>query len=92
MVGREGYGGNRCDRISEQILFPINHGILYFVGMEVLPPFIAWSPAGVGDEGRQQYLEAYKQRLLDLESTPVISYRPMSDYDQEFKLKPRLEA
>lgn len=27
----------------EQILFPIHHGILCFVGMEVLPPFIAWA-------------------------------------------------
>jgi NAD(P)H dehydrogenase (quinone) len=63
-----------------------------FRGDGSLAAIIAWSPAHVGDEGRQQYLEAYKQRLLDLESTPVISYRPMSDYDQDFKLKPRLEA
>ncbi|HEY5508435.1 MAG TPA: NAD(P)H-dependent oxidoreductase, partial [Paludibacter sp.] len=27
------------------ILFPIHHGIFYFTGMTVLPPFISWSPA-----------------------------------------------
>lgn len=71
----------------EQILFPINHGILYFVGMEVLPPFIAWAPGRVGDEGRQKYLQEYKERLLNLDSIEPIKYRPLSDYDEELKLK-----
>lgn len=76
----------------EKILFAINHGILHFVGMEVLPPFIAWSPARVGDESRKQYLEDYRQRLLNLESTPAITYRLMSDYDDNFQLKPEREG
>lgn len=76
----------------EQILFSINHGILYFSGMEVLPPFIAWAVARVGDEGRQKYLEEYKQRLLSLDSTETFEYRPVSDYDEEFMLKPELRS
>ncbi|MFB8787371.1 MAG: NAD(P)H-dependent oxidoreductase [Potamolinea sp.] len=76
----------------EKILFAINHGILHFVGMEVLPPFIAWSPANAGDEGRHKYLEDYRQRLLNLESTPAIAYRSMSDYDDNFQLKPEREG
>ena len=70
-----------------QVLFPINHGILYFVGMQVLPPFIAWAPARVGDEGRQKYLQEYKELLLNLDAIEPIQYRPLSDYDEEFKLK-----
>ncbi|MDY6804256.1 MAG: NAD(P)H-dependent oxidoreductase [Cyanobacteriota bacterium] len=70
-----------------QILFPINHGILYFVGMQVLPPFIAWAPARVGDEGRQKYLQEYKERLLSLDYIEPLKYPPLSDYDEEFKLK-----
>jgi NAD(P)H dehydrogenase (quinone) len=73
-----------------QILFPIHHGILYFVGMEVLPPFVAWSVARVGEEGRSQYLEAYKQRLLILETTPAIPYPSLADYDENFQLKQQL--
>lgn len=76
----------------EKILFAINHGILHFVGMEVLPPFIAWSPASVGDEGRKKYLEDYRQRLLNIDSTPVIAYRSIADYDDNFKLKPEREG
>lgn len=86
------YSPNGLNADIEKILFAINHGILHFVGMEVLPPFIAWSPASVGDKGRQQYLEDYRQRLLNLESTPAIAYRPMLDYDNNLKLKPEREG
>lgn len=57
-----------------QILFPIQHGIFYFTGMDVLPPFIAWSPARITPEQRQAYLEQYGQRLLALESTEPIRW------------------
>ncbi|MGB3511011.1 MAG: NAD(P)H-dependent oxidoreductase [Microcoleaceae cyanobacterium] len=90
--GKPMYSKTGLNGDIEQILFPIHHGILYFVGMEVLPPFITWAPARVGDEGRQKYLEDYRQILLNLESIPSIKYRPLSDYDDEFKLKPGLES
>ena len=72
----------------EQILFPIHHGIFYFVGLEVLPPFIAWSVSRVGDEGRQAYLEQYRQRLLSWQVTPPLSYPSLAEYDlQTFQLQ-----
>lgn len=55
-----------------KILFPINHGIMHFVGFEVLPPFIVWSASHISDERRQGYLEEYKQRLLTINKTPAI--------------------
>lgn len=59
----------------EQVLYPINRGTLYFCGMDVLPPFVAWATFGVGDEGRKKYLEEYKQRLFDLENTePILKH------------------
>jgi NAD(P)H dehydrogenase (quinone) len=71
-----------------EILFPINHGIFCFSGFEVLPPFVAWGPAHVGEEERKQYLEQYKQRLLTLETTTPIRYPSLADYDpQTFQLK-----
>jgi NAD(P)H dehydrogenase (quinone) len=86
------YSQTKLNEDIEKILFAINHEILYFVGMEVLPPFIALSPARVGDEGRKQYLEDYSQRLLSLESTEAITYRPMSNYDKNFQLKSEQEG
>jgi NAD(P)H dehydrogenase (quinone) len=63
----------------EQVLYPINHGTLYFCGMDVLPPFVAWSVFQAGDEGRKKYLEEYRQRLLTLEDT-----KPMLKHSQKY--------
>lgn len=77
-----GLNGNLDD-----ILFPIQHGILYFVGYDVLPPFVAWAPARVSAEVRSQYLEQYRQRLLAWQSTTPIAFPPLSDYDETLQLK-----
>jgi NAD(P)H dehydrogenase (quinone) len=71
----------------EKILYPIQHGMLYFVGMQVLPPFIAWSPARVNPEQREHYLLQYTQRLQTLENTPPLAYPPLEAYDETFQLK-----
>lgn len=71
----------------DQILWPIQHGMLYFVGMDVLPPFIAWGPARAGDERRREYLAEYRQRLLTLDSTPAIPFPKLADYDDQLRLK-----
>jgi NAD(P)H dehydrogenase (quinone) len=86
------YSQTNLNEDIEKILLAINQGILHFVGMEVLPPFIALSPARVGEEGRQQYLADYHQRLLHLESTPTITYLPRSDYDNNLQLKSEQEG
>jgi len=71
------------------ILFPINHGILAFGGFTVLPQFVAWSAAHVGDEARHKYLEEYEQRLLSVDTTTPIAYPPLEAYDfQTGRLKP----
>lgn len=70
-----------------QLLYPINHGILYYVGIDVLPPYIAWSAAHVGQEKREEYLEEYRVRLLNWETTAPISYHPIADYDDKLQLK-----
>lgn len=77
----------------EQILFPIHHGIFYFTGFEVLPPFIAWAASRAGDDGRRAYLDHYSQRLLTLETTPAIPYATLEDYDpQTLQLKAALDT
>lgn len=70
-----------------EILFPIHHGILRFVGFDVLPPFISWAVAHADEEKRQAYLNAYQERLLKIAETEPIFYPPLSDYDDRFQLK-----
>lgn len=72
----------------DTILYPINHGILRFVGFDVLPPFVVWSAARITPQERQTYLDVYKQRLLSLQETPPIVYPSLTNYDETFQLKP----
>jgi len=81
------YGPTGLNGDIQQILFPIHHGILYFSGMQVLPPFIAWAPAHASQEEREAYLQAYQERLLTLATTKPIQYHGLADYDENFQLK-----
>ena len=76
----------------EKILFPIQHGILYFCGFEVLPPFIAYSPAHATDEQRAQMLDEYHQRLAALDTLQPLAFHPMSHYDERMQLKPEFQG
>ena len=54
------------------ILFPIHHGMFYFAGMTVLPPFISWGPARMSEQERKAELERYKDYLHSLETQKPI--------------------
>ena len=69
------------------ILFPINHGMLYFTGFTVIEPFLVHAPVRIGDEERQRHLERYRERVLGLETAPTIAYPKLADYDERFVLK-----
>lgn len=72
--------------IHEKILYHINHGMLYFAGLEPVEPFICWTPSHDGEE-RKRYLEEYKTRLHNLADTPSIPYHPSSHYNEHHQLK-----
>jgi NAD(P)H dehydrogenase (quinone) len=70
-----------------QILFPIHHGIFYFVGFDVLPPFIAWSVSRVDQATRTRYLDEYAERLRTWQTTEPIKYPPLDDFDENYQLR-----
>lgn len=72
----------------ERILYPIQHGILYFCGMEVLPPFIAWGPARMSDTQRLATLEEFRKHLLAIPAMQPLPFHPLDHYDQGMQLKP----
>jgi NAD(P)H dehydrogenase (quinone) len=57
----------------EDILHHIHWGMLRYVGMDVLPPFVAYGAARATAEQRAAYLEAYKERLRTVETTSAMS-------------------
>ena len=67
----------------DDILFPIQHGILYYPGFEVLPPFVVYRTSRV-DKARFETIRDELGRRLDaLETTAPIAFRPQNggDYD-----------
>ena len=60
--------GGRNGNIYD-LLLHAQHGMLQFVGMDVLPPFIAYGAGRANDEQRAQYLDDYRDRLLTLDAT-----------------------
>jgi NAD(P)H dehydrogenase (quinone) len=63
------------------ILFPINHGILGFVGFTVVEPFIVHSPARMSASERAAGLADYRRRVLSLLTAPTIPRLDMTNYD-----------
>jgi NAD(P)H dehydrogenase (quinone) len=69
------------------ILFPVNHGMLYFTGFAVVEPFLAHSPARLSEDERKGLLARYRERVLSLPTAPTIRYPLLADYDAQFVLK-----
>jgi len=73
----------------ETLLFPINHGILAFVGFTVVEPFVVHAPVRLDDEARAQRLADYRDRVVCLNDAPVIAYPKLAEYDASYRLKAR---
>ncbi|WP_028934469.1 NAD(P)H-dependent oxidoreductase [Pseudonocardia spinosispora] len=78
----------------EDLLFPIHHGILYYPGIEVLPPFVIYRADRMTAEDYPDAAKAWEQRLLTLSSTEPIAFRRQNFGDYEMpslQLKEGLE-
>lgn len=67
----------------EDLLFPIHHGILYYPGLEVLPPFVLNGTDRFTEGDVQDAAKAWKERLLSLETTEPIAFRRQNFGDYE---------
>ncbi len=74
--GREDqYGPRGINGPIEDLLFPIHHGIFWYTGMSVLPPFIIYQSYNVSDEMHEKYKQEYKDRMSRLGFTNPIPFR-----------------
>ncbi|MEV0026812.1 NAD(P)H-dependent oxidoreductase [Streptomyces atroolivaceus] len=67
----------------DDLLFPIHHGILYYPGIEVLPPFVLYGADRTTTEDYPDIAKAWEQRMLTLESTEPIAFRQQNFGDYE---------
>lgn len=71
----------------EVMLRPILRGVLGYVGLEVLPPFIAFHVPYIDADARQATLEAYRQHLLTLDQRPALRFPSLDDFDERLRPK-----
>lgn len=83
MCGPDGINGD-----MEIILWPIQNGILRFAGMDVLPPFLAWSVAYRDEAERGAMLDAYARRLEGIARDEPMRFHARDDFGADWRLKP----
>src|SRR5262249_28895801 len=71
----------------DMLLYPINHGILHFVGFDVLPPFVAYAVTRSSPDQRRAALRDFAQRLRTWETATPLIFHPLDDYDETLQLK-----
>jgi NAD(P)H dehydrogenase (quinone) len=78
----------------EDLLFPINHGILYYPGYDVLPPFVVYRVDRFGGVDFEQAAERLRERMRTIETMAPIPYRKQNGGDYlipSMQLRPELE-
>ncbi len=76
----------------DQVLFPLLHGTLWYVGMSVLPPALITGADRVSDERYAEAATLVRDRVGAIADTEPLAYRRQNggDYDENLVLHPRL--
>lgn len=77
----EHYAARGVNGPIDDLLFPINHGILYYPGYDVLPPFVAYRVDRLDQAGFEAAAERLRERMRTLATTPPIPYRQQNGGD-----------
>lgn len=72
------YGPRGINGPMDDVLFPIHHGILYYPGFDVLPPFVVHRTGTMDSARFEAVSEALGHRLDALATTPPIAFRPQN--------------
>ncbi len=84
--GREHmFGPDAVHGPLEHMLRPLLQGTLAYVGLEVLPPFVAWHVPYVTDEVRADYLAAFAAHLRRLDSLAPLPFPSLDDFDETMR-------
>ena len=79
----------------DDLLFPIQHGMLFYPGFDVLPPFLVFKSSAMNPERHQDTLRELGARLDNAMLDPPIAYRSQNRGDYlipALTLKPDLSA
>lgn len=90
----EHYSARGVNGPIDDLLFPIHHGILYYPGYDVLPPFVVHRTGRLDEAGFAPIAERLRERMRTLATTPPIPYRRQNGGDYfipSMQLHPGLE-
>jgi NAD(P)H dehydrogenase (quinone) len=91
----EHYAARGVNGPIDDLLFPINHGILYYPGYAVLPPFVLYRVDQLRESQFESVAERLRERMRTLATTPPIAYRQQNGGDYlipSMQLRPGLEG
>lgn len=91
----EHYSARGINGPIDDLLFPINHGILFYPGYTVLPPFVAYRVDRLDDAGFLAVSNRLRERMRTIATTAPIPYRRQNFGDYvipTMQLRPELEA
>lgn len=74
----------------DDLLFPLQHGLLFYGGAQVLPPVLITAADRFTPEDGDVAAERLRERLVSIPVTEPIAYRPQrgGDYGADFSLRP----
>lgn len=78
---KEHYSPRGINGPIDDILFPINHNILFYAGASVLPQFVVYSADRFGEQDFPPIEEALRVRMRGLFTDQIIAYRPQNGGD-----------
>lgn len=78
----------------DDLLFPINHGMLFYPGFDVLPPFVLHKTDRMEQERFDEVAEDVRERMRTLFTTKPIPYRHQAvDYtERKYELRDEIAA
>lgn len=73
----------------DQVLFPLLHGTLWYVGMDVLPPVAVYGADRVSEDGYDAAAELVRSSVATLAETEPLPFRTQNggDYDEALVLR-----
>ncbi len=87
-----GFGPRGVHGDIEDVLFPVQHGVLWYTGMAPLPPFVVYGADRMTEACYAGYAAALRGRLRALPTAAPVPFRHEqgSDYDADLVLRPEL--
>ena len=78
---QEHYSARGINGPIDDLLFPIQHGILYYPGYEVLPPFVVYKADKLNQAGFEATAERLRETMRTLATASPIPYRRQNGGD-----------